>query len=244
MSIYSSSSGLYLGKISSNRSTPSTSLFIRGEIFIGYSQFIDRSGKVTFLVQSAIELNGTCSALFVDWTRIIFCTLTDEHRVITFSVDRRSQRGEDSFGDGSCGSTSTQLCFPTGIHLNVNSDLYVADTNNDRIQLFRNRSEEGTTVLGGTSNVITTLSRPTAVIIDLRQTLFVVDSYNHRIIQYFWTGWKCLIGCDSQTGLTNSELAFPTHLAFDYEGNLFVLDRGNRRIQKYQLERNTCCKWK
>ena len=242
VSISSTLTGLIHASIPWNHSRRPASLFVyfSREIFIAYPQSIDRLNQST--VQSTIELNGTCSTLFVDRTRTLYCSLTEQHRVITFSLDRPPQIGDYSLGDGSCGSTTRQLCFPLGIHVTSLLDVYVADTNNDRIQLFKNRSVEGTTVLGGNSNVITSLSKPTAVIADYDGRLFIVDRDNHRIIHYFRSRWTCLIGCAGRSGSASSELSFPTDLAFDYEGNLFVLDRGNRRIQKYQLERNTCCK--
>lgn len=129
-----------------------------------------------------------------------------------------------------------------GIYVSYNFDLDVGDTNNDRIQWFKNRSSEGTTIRGGSANVITSLSRPTAVIMEADGNLFILNRDNHQILHYFFNGWKCLIGCSGHTGASNSELSFPTQLAFDRQGNLFVLDRGNRRIVKYQLERNPCCK--
>ena len=186
-----------------------------------------------------MELVRLCSLAQIE---LSFVPLTEQHRVIIFSFDQLVRIRNYSLGDGSCGSTSTQLCSPTGIHVTYYFDLYVADTNNDRIQLFRNLNSEGITILGGSSNVMTSLSRPTAIITDYDQTLIILDRGNQRIIQYFSNGWRCLIGCDDQTGLPNNELFFPTPLAFDRQGNLFVLDRGNQRIVKYQLERNTCCK--
>ena len=187
-------------------------------------------------------MKGTCRALFVDRTGILYCSLTERHRVITFSLRRRVQLETYSFGQPFCGSTSEQFCCPTGIHVSNDLHLYVADTDNDRIQLFTNRTSQGTTILGGNERQMTNLSRPTAVIMDQEGTLFILDRDNRRILHYFWSNWKCLVGCQSQSEAVNSELSSPGHLAFDREGNLFVLDQGNQRIEKYQLERNTCCK--
>ena len=72
-----------------------------------------------------------------------------------------------------------------GVYVSYHFDLYVADTDNDRIQLFKNPHLEGTTILGGNSHVITSLSRPSAVIGDDGGHLFILDRDNHRILHYF-----------------------------------------------------------
>ena len=52
----------------------------------------------------------------------------------------------------------------------------------------------------------------------------------------------CFIGCNESPGIASDQLRRPTHITFDIYGNLFVLDQGNLRIQKFQLEKNSCCK--
>jgi hypothetical protein len=242
VSIYSPS-GILLSQINSSRPT---SVFVHGNnhIFISSDQKINRIKLSGESSASSIDVSESCQSLFVDRDETVYCSLPKQHRVITLSFRNTSSLQQYSVGNGSCGSTSTKLCFPTGLFLGHEFDLYVADTNNDRIQRFRNRSSEGECILGKGGSTNVQLSRPTALILDEDGTVFVLDQNNRRIIHYSWWGcWRCVIGCSSnENEPSSSELSYPTHLAFDKQGNLFVLDQGNRRIQKYQLEGNTCCK--
>ncbi|CAM4821568.1 unnamed protein product [Rotaria magnacalcarata] len=47
---------------------------------------------------------------------------------------------------GTCGSTSAMLCYPTTVTIDSMGNLYVADTNNQRMQLFLADSTNGTTI--------------------------------------------------------------------------------------------------
>ncbi|CAF3039404.1 unnamed protein product [Rotaria sp. Silwood2] len=77
---------------------------------------------------------------------------------------------------GTCGSTSTMLCYPTAMTLDSMGNLYVADTNNNRIQLF----------LAGSSNGITIASAnfPGGVALDSQLNLYVTEQYNHRVLKF------------------------------------------------------------
>ena len=243
LSIYPPS-GVFLTQINSSRPT---SVFVHEDkyILIGSNRSIDLflpSGESPSL---SLNVSEPCRGLFVDRDQTVYCSLAEQHRVITLSPRNPSSPEQYSVGTGSCGSTSRELCFPMGLYVSNEFDLYVADSNNNRIQRFRNRSSVGETVVGTSGGIEIDLSRPTALISDVDGTLFILDSGHHRIVHYFGSGWRCVVGCTStENESLTGELPSPSHLAFDQQGNLLVLDQGNRRLQKYPLmkERNTCCK--
>ena len=240
VSIYSAL-GVLLTQINSSQPT---SLFVYGNlnILIGSNQSIDLFQPPKQSPSFSINVSEPCRDLFVDQNETVYCSLREQHRVIALSLAVSSAVEEYSVGSGTCGSTSIGLCFPTGLYVNNELNLYVVDTNNDRIQLFKSRSLEGITIVGTGASMSMNLSRPTALIPDGIGTLFILDRNNRRIVHYFWSGWRCVIGCSSDASESSSSaLALPTHLAFDQRANLFVLDQGNQRIEKYQLEGNTCC---
>lgn len=100
-------------------------------------------------------------------------------------------------GSGSPGSASHMLNSPFGIFVTANFDLYVADSGNTRIQLFRAGERNGTTVAdnGGTSNIA--LWNPTGVVVDADGYLFIVDNLNHRIARSGPSEFRCVVGCTS-----------------------------------------------
>ena len=138
------------------------------------------------------------------------------------------------------GSATDMLRYPHGIFVMVNFDLYVADSGNDRIQLFRSGETTARTVVGnGTSGTIN-LNWPTVVVLDADGYLFIVDHGNHRIIGSGPGGYRCVGGCSGSRGAASNQLSNPVALSFDSYGNLFALDRDNRRIQKFLVSNNSC----
>ena len=122
------------------------------------------------------------------------------------------------------------------------SVLYVADSNNSRIQRFDFGQRNGTTVaINGLSSLIG-LNYPTGVVVDGKGYLFIVDSGNNRIIGQGPNGFRCVAGCSNTSGMNNDQLSLPTSMGFDSYGNIFVADQNNSRIQRFDLATNSCSK--
>ena len=124
------------------------------------------------------------------------------------------------------------LKYPWGIFVDINLDLYVADRDNNRIQLFRLNQRNGITVAGKESSEVTIeLKEPTGIVLDGDQHLFIVDNGNHRIIRSDENGFHCIFGCFGE-GATNDKLSYPITMSFDSYGNIYVIDQSNHRVQK------------
>jgi sugar lactone lactonase YvrE len=121
----------------------------------------------------------------------------------------------------------------------------VADSKNNRIQLFQLGQLNGITVAGNESSTTTiTLNQPTEIVLDADKYLFIVDSGNHRVVGSGPTGFRCLVGCsDDPKGSASNQLNGPTSLSFDSYGNMFVTDSENDRIQKFILSTKLCSKF-
>jgi DNA-binding beta-propeller fold protein YncE len=145
-------------------------------------------------------------------------------------------------GTGCPGPVANMLNHPHGIFVDLNFSLYVADTHNNRIQLFPPDQLNATTVAGFGAIVYFILNRPTGIVLDADRYLYIVDSGNHRIIQSTLDGFRCLVGCSGESGITSSQLHNPQTMAFDNNGNIFVTDFNNNRIQKFLLDTNKCGK--
>ena len=88
---------------------------------------------------------------------------------------------------GTAGASSTNLNGPVGVTMDPMGNVYVADSNNHRIQLFINGQSEGTTVAGVTSvngSSATLLCRPFWVQLDNQLNLYVSDTANGRIQKF------------------------------------------------------------
>ena len=145
-------------------------------------------------------------------------------------------------GTGCNGSTADMLNGPYGIFVTINLDLYVADSFNDRVQVFQSGQMNAMTVAGNGSNRTITLNYPTGIVFDGDGYLFIVDSNNHRIVGSGPGGFRCLVGCSSVVGSASHHLNSPRMMSFDRDGNIFVMDRDNNRMQKFLLSNNACGK--
>ena len=157
-------------------------------------------------------------------------------------VDKKWLNGTTTIvaGTGVQGSESNMLNHSRGIFVDINLDLYVADRDNHRIQLFGLNQQNGITVVGkGSTNITISLNGPTGVVLDGNQHLFIIDHGNHRIIGSNENGFRCIVACSGQ-GSTSNKLSFPQSIAFGSFGNLFVVDQNNNRIQKFCLSTNFC----
>ena len=88
---------------------------------------------------------------------------------------------------GMSGNTSSLLSGPHDIAVDSMGNLYVADENNQRIQLFLPGHLNGTTIAGvtgmsGSSSLI--FHGPCALAIDNQFNLYVADIYNTRVQKF------------------------------------------------------------
>jgi sugar lactone lactonase YvrE len=228
-----------------NLSSP-YALFVmaNGDIYVG-------NGKNDQVVKWAINatnsilvmnVTSTCFSLFIDINDTLYCSLEDQHEVVKTSLNNNSTNTTIlvAAGTGWAGSTSTMLNSPKGIFVDTSFNLYVADCNNNRIQLFCFGQSNATTIaLNGSSGTIT-LDCPTGIILDANDYLFISDSNNHRIVGSGPDGFRCVVACSGTSGSTSTQLKYPQNLAFDSFGNLFVVDQNNSRIQQFIMEITYC----
>lgn len=126
-----------------------------------------------------------------------------------------------------------QFNSPLGIAVDYEGFVYVADTNNSRIQKF---SPEGKFInaYGKRGSDIGELDKPYALAITDIGDIYISDNQNSRIVKIDGQGQFLSAKCND--GAQIGELHQPIGLTFDQEGNLFVADSGNHRIQKLNYE--------
>ncbi|CAF1170636.1 unnamed protein product [Adineta steineri] len=227
-----------------NLAQPS-SLFVtsNGDIYIDDGKDNGRMLKwiaETSSFATVMNVNSTCHGLFVDINDTLYCSISEHHQVVKKSLNAAVVTPNCvAAGIGIKGSKSNQLDGPSGIFVDVNLDLYVADFYNNRVQLFQSGESNGITVAGYISlNPTITLHYPTGIILDAEKYLFVVDYFNHRIVGSGLNGFRCLVGCYGM-GSQSNQLRNPFSFSFDRSGNMFVSEFGNYRIQKFLLMKDS-----
>ncbi len=116
-------------------------------------------------------------------------------------------------------TVSSGLNAPSGITVNSDGTLYIADTNNNRI--IRLTSAGSTSVLG-----TGTLNAPSAVAVDTAKNLYIADTGNSRILKVSANGSVTTVN----TATLGTPLSAPSGLATDAAGNLYIADTNNNRI--------------
>ena len=234
--------------IMANLSSPS-SLFVTDdeEIFVDNGNISNRVDKWTSngtQLPPPMSICSQCFGLFIDSNDDLYCSQQSPHQVLRKSLQNPSSPTMIVAGTGCNGSTTTTLDRPWGIFVTETFDLYVADCDNDRIQMFRSGEPNGTTVpISGSNGVPITLMRPIAVMLDGDGYLFILDTFHHRVLGSGPWGFRCVVGCSGFGGSLSNQLLYPRAMNFDRDGNLLVLDTDNGRVQKFFLATNSCsCK--
>lgn len=134
---------------------------------------------------------------------------------------------------------------PTGVAVDGNGNVYVADSYNNKIRKIT-ASGDVTTLAGsgepGTANGTGTAARfngPSGVAVDQSGTLYVADTDNQKIRKITASGSVTNYagsGTSGSTDGTGAEASFyyPQGIAVDGTGTLYVADTDNQKIRKIE----------
>lgn len=151
-------------------------------------------------------------------------------------------------GDGGR-ATSAQLDHPAAVAVDAGGNLYIADTDNQRI-----REVSGgviTTIVGdgeqgyagdGGAATSAQLDTPSGIAVDASGNLYIADSHNQRIREISNGVISTLAGSGAVTfsgsysgdggSAASASLARPTGVAVDAAGNIYIADTNNNRLRK------------
>ena len=187
-----------------------------------------------------MNITAFCGGVFVDIYNYLYCAHSPNNQVLKKPIDGDGNSSVIVAGNGTAGSAPHMLNSAYGIFVDIDLSLYVADFNNNRVQLFRSGQLNGTTVAGNGAPDTIALLNPILVILDGNGYLFIAEYTGHRIVGSGPNGFRCIAGCTGTNGVAANQFNQPRALSFDSYGNLYVADASNHRIQKFMLARNTC----
>jgi len=169
-------------------------------------------------------------------------------QLATIQADPYDQGRQTLLADlifGTNGTTDGQFNSPHGIAIAPDGTLFIADTNNNRIQHF---SADGQflNTWGSFGDITTgdapsgTFNQPWAVAVSPDEKfIYVADTWNHRI-QKFTAGGTPLTmwGTPLYDPTNNGPYGIwgPRGIAVDAQGRVFVADTGNKRILVYDAD--------
>jgi DNA-binding CsgD family transcriptional regulator/sugar lactone lactonase YvrE len=155
--------------------------------------------------------------------------------------------GADGFSGEGGAALDAKLSWPTGLALDTQGNLFIADTLNNRIRkvdrLGTITTVAGTGVRGDSGDggpaTQARLDLPFDVTVAADGTLVIADTGNHRLREV--TAWHEILALAGrhEAGFAGdnlpaiaAQLKEPEGVIFDRAGNLFVADTGNHRVRE------------
>jgi len=141
---------------------------------------------------------------------------------------------------GRKGEGSGDFLKPCGVAADSSGNIYVADTYNNRIQVF-DSSGAFLKVWGQEGTDSGNLARPWDVAVDGEGSVYVADTYNHRVQKFDVNG--VYLGQWGQKGKGNSEFAFLSGIALGPDGAVYTVDAKMNRIQVFDSQGKFLRSW-
>ena len=147
---------------------------------------------------------------------------------------------------GAPGNAAGQFNFPRAVAVDDKGQIYVADSGNNRIQVF---NPDGTFLRqwGSTCKLDTRegcvgggegqFNEPWGIAVGQDGSVYVSDTWNHRVQKFtndgqFVKAWGVFGSTGGELGQENLFYG-PRSLAIGRDGNLYAMDTGNKRVQVF-----------
>ncbi|MEJ0021442.1 MAG: 6-bladed beta-propeller [Candidatus Doudnabacteria bacterium] len=139
------------------------------------------------------------------------------------------------------GSGNGEFSGPTGLAFDSSNNLYVVETDNNRIQKFHPNGNSYTiTSWGSPGSGDGQFNSPQGIAIDSSDNIYVADSLNNRVEKFDPSG-NLLLQWGSP-GSGEGQFSIPSEsfqgIATDSSGNIYVTDIDNNRIEKFDSDGN------
>jgi sugar lactone lactonase YvrE len=164
-------------------------------------------------------------------------------------IKRITEKGEvqtvagstEGFADGD--ALEAQFNTPSGIAIDKDGNVVIADTSNNRIRKLSSDGRVSTVAGSGVAGFKdgaasgAQFDGPIGVAVDGQGNVFVADAYNDRIRKITTDGNVITVAGAGVPGFADGDAASalfdtPSGIAVDKEGNAFVADTGNGAIRK------------
>jgi len=145
-----------------------------------------------------------------------------------------------------CSVSATEPCLgrfkePEGIATGLDGTVYVADSGNDRIELF---DAQGGFIAqwGSSGSADGQLSNPVGLALDRQGNLYVADTLNQRIEVFDSSG--AFLRAWGSKGSSEGQFKFPSGVAVNPDSGLvYVTDNVNNRVEQFDLQGNFLSSW-
>jgi sugar lactone lactonase YvrE len=225
---------------------------------------VDPSGNVTRIAGTGVygysgdggpalsaQLNGP-QGVAVDSSGNVYISDTGNRRVRVISsstgtISTLAGTGSCCYGGDGGPATSALMSTPLGLAVDGTGNLYIADSNNERvwqvtptgtIATYAGNGLYGFSGDGGPA-ISATLYGPSGLAVDSSGNLYIADRFNERIRMVSPSGTISTVAGSTLAGFsgdgaaaTSARLNTPSGIAVDSSANLYIADYGNERIRK------------
>ena len=186
---------------------------------------------------------GSPFGLFIDTEHgnNIYVADTDNHRVQKFSHASMNSGGITVAGGNRKGNSSDQLSMPRAIYVDKDENIYIADDDNNRIQLWKKGATSGITVAGGfgKGKALNQIGGCHGLFVhEKSKTIYISDFYNDRVVKWSEGSDQGIIVAGTGIGGQDaSQLLMPRGISVDQCETIYVADMWNNRIQNGRKEK-------
>ena len=156
--------------------------------------------------------------------------ITDSHRIKKVSTVGLHVK---HLGGTEPGNKPTEFNCPSGLAVDqTTGEIFVADTENDRVQVFTGDLQYSRSI-GGFSSCGKVLSCPVAIALDGGGHMYVAEWGS--VIKKMTLDGECLLTI-GKPGIEKGHLSHPTGIAVTNKNLLYVTERGNHRVSVFNEE--------
>lgn len=148
----------------------------------------------------------------------------DMHRVLKFD-----SKGKLLMSFGKQGFKPGEFSYPNGIAVDKAGNIYVADSDNARVQIFNKKGKLVRTFSGTGGSALT---HPLAIDVSRNNEIHVVEGFGHDVQVYDYNGGS--LYNFGRFGIGDGQFEYPKGIAIAPDGRLFVTDHDNNRIEIWQ----------
>ncbi|WP_406279151.1 NHL repeat-containing protein [Nocardia sp. NBC_00881] len=187
----------------------------------------------------------------VDASGNIYIADTSNHRVRRVDsqgvITTVAGNGSTEFAGDMGPASATTLKYPMGVAVDSSGNVYIADTDNQRVRQVDSLGIIATVAGNGTAGYFgeggpataTTLNKPRGVAVDFSGNLYIAEHGNHRVRQVDSLGIITTVagnGTDASSAgdgpATFASLQSPTGVAVHPSGSIVITDFAGHRIRR------------